>query len=481
MKYPKSGRTRHASRHFTRIFPRLLTCFLGASVFLVGTLACSPSPNSQQDTWQLTPPEIIGTTKDGTSNKMSAKGMRSDQEGLQFNLESYLKFSKADRGLRLEFQTKCEELSYHGTLTTAEVVSLARMVPPQVLGDFHRGTSCQISIGVKNQIGSVHQFELKNVRLLPNALEENNSNLNSARWPQTKSEPLRLVCGKWWTEEDRETVNMALPLDTRLQALGSLPMVMGTDDRKTRLRPMCKVFQLHGDSEMSLVKSWPLELPGLETTLSKSIVLPPGSHYTFLLKPLIEWSLQNASNRTQIIFIAKHRQDLKMSYANVGNYGPFGWSKMIRVPYEFQISSAQPRVETEGGTFFELHSGQAFKMQLKLNFNAHCMVSLEKRGTPFLRFELGSPLTYVVLDQNVPLGQIETAQKIASRGTKQPIFSSQIVEFGLSQNEIKDGGTFLEAERRLGPGLQMPLTNSSDCFHGQMFDGSPQWKRPLTE
>ena len=170
-----------------------------------------------------------------------------------------------------------------------------------------------------------------------------------------------------------------------------------------------------------------------------------------------------------------------MSYANVSGHGQFGWSKMISVPYEFQISSSQPRVETEGGTFFELGSGQVLKMLLKLNLDAHCMVSLEKRSTPFLRFEIASPLTYVVLDQNVPISQIETAQEIASRGIKQQIFSSQIVEFGLSQNEIKDGGTYLEAERRLGIGLQIPLTNSSDCFHGQMFQGSPQWKRPLTE
>lgn len=474
MKYPRSGQT-------DRFNSKILASFFSAALFLIGNLACSPPPNSQQDAWQLTPPEIIGTTKEGTANKMSAKRTRSDQEGIQFNLESYLKFSKADRGLRLEFETNCEEFNYRGTLATAEVVSLARMVPPLVLGDFSRGTSCQISIAVKNQIGSVHQFQLKNVRLLPNALEENNSNLNSVRWTQTKSEPLRLVCGKWWAEEDREMVNIALPLETRLQALGSLPMVMGKDDRKTRMRPICQVFQLHGDSEMSLVKSWPLGLPGLETTLSKSIVLSPGSHYTFLLKPLIEWSLQNVSNRTQIIFITKPRQDLKMSYANVGPHSPYGWSKAITVPYEFQIFRGQLQAETEGGTFFELHSGQALKMQLKLNFDAHCMVSLEKRGTPFLRFELGSPLSYVVLDQELSLNEIESAKVAASRGTKQPIFSSQVLEFGTSQNEISDGGTFSEAERRMGPGLQLPLTNSSHCYFGQMFAGPEHLRRPVTE
>jgi hypothetical protein len=429
--------------------------------------------------WQLTPPEIIGTTKEGHSNKKSANLKSSDQDGLQFNLESYLKFSKADRGLKLSFETKCEELFYQGTLTTAEVVSLARLVPPQVLSDLYPGSSCQISIKVENQVGSIHHFQLKNVTLLPNALEANSS--NHERSSQTKLEPLRLVCGKWWSEEDRETLNGALPFETRVRSLASASVVMGSDDRNLRMRPLCRVFQLHGESGMSLIKSWPFALPGLETTITKSIVLPPGSHYTFLSKPLIAWTLQNASQRSQIIFIAKQRQDLKMSYANVSGHGQFGWSKMISVPYEFQISSSQPRVETEAGTFFELGSGQVLKMLLKLNLDAHCMVSLEKRSTPFLRFEIASPLTYVVLDQNVPLGQIETAQEIASRGIKQQILSSQIVEFGLSQNEIKDGGTFLEAERRLGIGLQIPLTNSSDCFHGQMFQGSPQWKRPLTE
>ena len=174
-----------------------------------------------------------------------------------------------------------------------------------------------------------------------------------------------------------------------------------------------------------------------------------------------------------------------MTYANVTKDAPFGWSKMISVPFEFQLHSSQGRVDSAVGTFVEVLSGQSLKMQLKLNFDAHCMVSLENRGTPFLRFELGTPIAYSVLDRDISMDQVAADKETFSNSLKgnpfEIIFSSQLIEFGQSPFEIKDGGTFAEAERRIGPGLNLPITNFSKCFHGQMFAAPEASRRPVVE
>jgi hypothetical protein len=479
---------------FTMLNPKL-SCFLPNSgpiaflfagpLFLLSAVGCSAPPTPEKDTWKLTPPEIIGTTVDGSAQKQSAKGQQPNQEKLKFNLESYLKFAKTDRGFNLEFETQCDALFYRGKMVTSDSVSLARMVPPQVLSESPASKACSISISVKNQLGSVHRFQLPDVELVANSLEEKNPTANEMLNHVSKHEPIRLVCGSWWTEEDRDSVNATLSLSTRIQTLVSSAVVSGLDDRQSRLRPVCRMFQLHGDSGISLVKSVKISLPGLETVLTKSIVLPPGSHYTFLHKPLIEWSLKNTSQRRQIIFINKPETHLKMSYANVTKDAPFGWSKMISVPFEFQLLSSQARVVAAAGTFVEVLPGQSVKMQLKMNFDAHCMVSLENRGTPFLRFELGTPIAYSVLDRDFSMEQVAAGKETLSNSLKgnpfETIFSSQLIEFGQSPNEIKDGGTFAEAEKRIGPGLNLPNTNFSKCFHGPIFAVSQASRRPVVD
>lgn len=455
------------------------------TLFLLTAVGCSAPPASEQDTWKLAPPEIIGTTLDGSANKQSAQGHKLYQEKLKFNLESYLKFSKPDRGLNLDFETQCDALIYRGKMVTSEAVSLARMVPPQVLSESPNSKGCLISISVKNQLGSVHRFQLTNVELVANSLEEKTQTTNESINLAEKHKPLRLVCGSWWTEEDRDLVNSALSLSTRIQSLVSSTVVFGSDDRHSRLRPVCRIFQLHGDSGISLVKSIKISLPGLETALTKSIILPPGSHYTFLQKPLIEWSLKNTSQRRQIIFINKPDTHLKMSYANVTKDAPFGWSKMISVPFDFQLLSSHARVDAAAGTFVEVLSGQSLKMQLKLNFDAHCMVSLESRGTPYLRLELSTPIAYSVLDRDLSMDQVEAAKELLSNSLMgnpfETRFSSQLIEFGQSPIDIRDGGTFAEAERRIGPGLNLPFTNFSKCFHGQMFAVPEASRRPVVD
>ena len=454
-------------------------------LFLLSAVGCSAPPTPERDTWKLTPPEIIGTTLDGRAQKQSAKGQPPNQEKLKFNLESYLQFSKTDRGFNLEFETQCDALFYRGKMVTSDSVSLARMVPPQVLSESPASKACSISISVKNQLGSVHRFQLPDVELVANSLEEKNPTANETFNHISKHEPLRLVCGSWWTEEDRDSVNAALSLSTRIQTLVSSAVVSGLDDRHSRLRPVCRIFQLHGDSGISLVKSIKISLPGLETVLTKSIVLPPGSHYTFLHKPLIEWSLKNASKRRQIIFIYKPETHLKMSHANVNQDVAFGWSKMISVPFELQLLSSHARVDATSGTFVEIQPGQSLKMQLKLNFDAHCRVSLESRGTPFLRFEMKKPISYFVLDLDYSIDQVAVAKEQFANSLKgnpvETIFSSQLIEFGQNPNEIKDGGTFAEAERRIGPGLNLPMTNSTNCFHGNISAVFSAFTRPVVD
>lgn len=472
LSYPKSG---------SYVFSLLI------SMLMLGAIGCSDTPAPQEDGWRLSPPELIGTTGDGKSTIQSAKGSLPAQDFLQFNLESYLKFSKADRGLKLEFETQCDALFHSGTMLTAEVVSLARMVPPQILGDSPPASSCDINIAVINAVGSSHRFQLLNVKLFANAIEEKLKSSDQELHPTLKHEPLRLVCGSWWSEEDRESINAALSLEARIWTLTTAETVAGTDDRKQRFRPTCRLFQLRGDSEMDLIKSTQLLLPGLETALAKSIVLTPHSHYTFLREPLIEWRLQNKSGRSQIIFITSRNQNLKMSYANVNPSYPFGWSKMISVPFEFRFLSSQNAIESTDGTFIELPAGQIMTMQLKLKFDAHCIISLHKLSTPYLRFELGTPIKYSVLERDIDLVQLspekETVAKniLADDGNTVQIFSSQVIEFGTAPTEMKDGGMFSEAEQRLGAGLQMPFTSSSQCYHGQLFDGSPQWRRPVLD
>ncbi|MBN8538824.1 MAG: hypothetical protein J0L82_00440 [Deltaproteobacteria bacterium] len=465
-----------------------IAILLAATVFLLLVVGCGTPTNPDQDSWKLTPPEIIGTALDGSANKQSVKGQRSNQDKLKFNLESYLKFSKADRGFNLVFETRCDSLFYRGTMVTSEAVSLARMVPPQVLSESPTRAPCLISIEVRNQLGSVHRFQLKNVELAANSTEEKiptTDELNS-RLP-SKHEPLRLVCGSWWSEEERDSVNAALSLKTRIQSLVSSAVVSGLDDRQTRFRPVCRLFQLQGDSGITLVTALKLSLPGLETVLSKAIALPPGAHYTFLHKPLIDWSLKNSSQRRQIIFINRPGPHLSMSYANVTKDAPYGWSKMISVPFEFQLHSSQTRFDSAAGIFVELLPGQTLAMQLKLNFDAHCMVSLENRGTPFLRFEMGGrPISYFVLDRDLSMDQIAAGgeqyiKDVLTENRPETIFSSQVIEFGQSSNEIIDGGTFAEAERRIGPGLNLPFTNSSKCFHGQMFAVPEASRRPVVD
>lgn len=464
---------------------------IGVSFSLFATAGCSDSPTQQHDSWRLSPPELIGTTGDGKSIKQSAKqqlekGIPSEQNVLDFNLESYLKFSKVDRDLRLDFESRCDTAFHSGNVLTAEVVSLARMVPPQILGDMPPASTCQIEISVTNPVGSVHRFKLQNVRLRANSSEEKLKTSNQTLDLTLKHEPLRLVCGSWWSEETTDSVNAALSLESRIWSLATMGTVSGRDDRKQRFRPICSLFQMHGDSGMALVKFTQLQLPGLETTLTKKIVLSPHSHYTFLREPLIEWHLQNTSARSQIILVSRRNQNLKMSYANAMPSYPFGWSKMISVPFEFRFLSGQMAVESADGTFIELPAGQILTMQLKLNLDAHCMTSFDKLGTPFLHFELGTPITYAVLDQDLTLSQINLVKEKAALNNQIEqrtfnIFSSQVLEFSEAQSGVKDGGIFSEAERRLGPGLQMPHTGSSQCFHGQMLAGSPQWKRPFVD
>jgi hypothetical protein len=475
---PKFVRFRPSSVHIALV--------LAAPLFLLSVAGCGAQPASKQDTWKLTPPEILGTTRDGIARKQSAKNKQADQETLGFNLESYLKFSKADRGLSLEFDSRCGDLSFRGNAITSEFVSLARMVPPQLLSESRSTSPCQILISVKNQLGSVHHFELKNVLLVANTFEEKILDILQIPQPATRHEPLRLVCGGWWTEEDNDSVNASLSIEARIQSLSRAESVNGLDDRKQRFRPLCRLFQLHGDARLSFLGSIELALPGLETRLTKAVTLTPGTHYTFLNKPLMEWALLNSSQRRQTVFVTNHVRQLKMSYANVMTEAPFGWSKMIRVPYEFRFLSGHSRVDTANGTFFELPPGESLKMQLKLAFDAHCMVSLEKRGTPYLRFELDSPISYFVLSQDLSLEQIgaakdQFAMESLTKHRHKLIFSSQLIEFGQSQNEIIDGGTFADAEKRIGPSLLMPMTNSSRCFYGQMFAVPESSRRPVVE
>ncbi len=473
MTHPKFRFTRPTAGH--PIIP------LAASFLLFATTACNSSSTAPPDSWRLTPPELIGTTSDGSPNKLAANKTSAATSVLHFNLESYMKFAKPDRGLSLEFETQCDSMSHHGQMITSEFVSLARMLPPLLLGNDTPPSTCLISISVKNTLGSIHRFRLENIRLSASTTERALNEGQRKQMASQSQDPLRIVCGKWWVEEDPESVNASLTFDKRIVSLAGVKSVNASDDRDRRFRPLCRVFQLRGESELGLVTTLTLKLPGLETKLTKSVVLDPSTHYTFLNKPLVEWDLENISNQRQVIFISKRIQTLKMSYANVMSHYGLGWSRMISVPYEFQFSGSYQYLETNDGTFIELPAGRSLKMQLKLNRNAHCMISFGRNGTPYLRFEMGTPIQYSVLDQDVPMNKTSLESAKPAADAMKALFSSQVLEFENSNSPAKDGGTFEAAEKQLGAGLQLPYSLNSQCFHGQMFEGPESSRRPIVD
>lgn len=490
MQVPSFIRMRSAIGQFTvRIFFPVFhfltfhhsTVRLSALVLFIFLLsACSPSDSIQSDSWRLSPPELIGTTTSGSLSRQSAKSLTAAQTQIQFNLNSFLKFAPQDRGLKLSYEIRCGDFFSQGSTMTSALVSLARLVPPQILAIGRTSSVCEMKFEVKNQIGSSHRFLFHSLLFQPvNPELKESSPTHQSQF--RKHEALRLICGTWWSEEDPENVNSDLSLGARITSLANATTVMGKDDRSTRFRPNCRVLQLIGESALQWLSDQTLTLSGVESELTRTIAIKPDSHYRFLNQPLMNWALKNASNRKQIVFVSKRFQNLKMSYGSFAAHGLFGWSKFILVPYDFLVQSSYPIKDTEDGTFIEIPSGRQISLQLKLNLNAHCMVSLRRPDTRYLRFEMKEPVTYAVIDREVTLDEITNEKEALTNLDHRGLFSSLVVEFGMNSNEIIDGGTFADAERRLGTGLQLPQTNVVECYAGQLFEVPQNARRPITD
>ena len=402
---------------YSRPNPGYLARFLVPLVLSLGFAACSPKTESVPDTWKLTPPSIDLTNSAGASIRATANDFQNSKtspESLGFADDlAYIRFASDDVGLNAIFQTRCasggpKTAEFRQTAKTAARFSILPILPPETLhpSALTRDWFCDIEMTVTNSAGSISRGRLLGVKIhFASAITRISSETSAGNSTVAATSPqARMICSSWWTEGSSRD----------LHELASASSVQGIDNRATERTPWCTVLELGGSPKLIQI------LQPLETTpklaIDREALFPKSSSEGFYARPLMAWTIRNATPFRQLIFIPNPKDLVKISVRSRLER-VLQWTRHVGSRAALGHNATDYR-QTDQGLYARLLPGESARVHIS---------GTRKELISFIDFSKQADSTHLVLIANRPF-EVFT---VANEHTIGPLNSVAVAELKL--------------------------------------------------
>lgn len=441
---------------------RLILIAVVASLVL-SSLACTKKETD--DSWQMTPPVFETNSGSGVRLKMKSNQMNARNgvaETMFADESAVLIFGAADRGFEMRVSNLCsdpnqrtEEITAYRK--TASAVPILSLLPPKVLSpdSLRLEWKCILRFQVKNQHGSIHEFEILNMTVRLNSIAEHIATTPMLTNASSNSTSTKLlVCPSWWVEAT----------NTSLDAMANASVVSGEDNRDVERRPLCTV--LESPAAPRVIGFFRPTFSGPRISISAPDVLIPATELPDLYnRPMLSWTVRNESRLMQTLFIATPPDAITFSPVMLWAEPYNGILDPVRTFPLFAATGAEDVRQTATGFYFRIQPGATVKLQA--NSSRVDITSLvdfkSKMGTSHL-IVTGNNLSVMTLANqreflNLSIADTKLLDLAMRDSVGFPLLKTAILEPEASSGKLVLGKTELQSlnnRRRI---------QGTDCFY----------------
>lgn len=408
---------------------------LSALVPVLGLFSCSK--DKPDDSWHLTEPQIV------SDQKLVALGL-SDSPLQNLAGDSVLKFDANEMaGSKLELKAQCQS-KLGATTSEASFVGRSefsiRSLWPKDLwtaltDDELQQSSCNLKFIVTHD-NVMHDFSLKNVRLLNFALQSSEELLAEAYANQNAGDAsvIHLLCETYQSVEPAKSLlslNAANP--SILSLLASKPWKSNVPDpRLNKTTQQCRILIEGKSSDQPFVisKTFTFKFPPPKLALSMTTDFSNASRDTWRNLNVFNLKVRNTSSTIAAFSMPTNFGNIRLRLVGRQNYFspdlgvPLGTftlgSRVLSEPVTVQTSKA-PYFRNDQFMIFELYPDEELTLEGRLNSGANCYsdVSLDPSSFPQSR-NMGLMYGY---EQDIQVAQFRgwTAENKDVTGEKESV------------------------------------------------------------